>query len=275
MTATTPAVHHSAQHASNVRLSTVGILRSEWIKLRSLRSTVWAYAVILVLQIAIGLLVISVTVGRDGLPSGTSLTDIPGLGILGVTAGVLFAQLVVSVLGVLVISGEYSTGQIRSSFAAVPKRLPVLWAKAVVFFVVTYVVSFIGILISYLVTAPILAGAGVSSNLFSSEVIVPLLGAALYLALIGVLAMGIGAILRSTAGGIAAALGLLLVVPVIFQLIPADWSASIVDWLPGSVGRAIYDASAVFDWWQALLIMLGWIVIAFGTAAVLMRRRDA
>lgn len=275
MTVTTSPAHSSAHHVSDVRLSAVGILRSEWIKLRSLRSTVWAYAVILLLQIAIGLLVISVTVGRNEGRNGVPLADIPGLGILGATAGVLFAQLVVSVLGVLVISGEYSTGQIRSSFAAVPKRLPVLWAKAAVFFVVTFVVSFVGILIAYLVTAPILAGAGISSNLFSSDVFVPLLGAALFLSLIGVLAMGIGAILRSTAGGIAAALGLLLVVPVIFQLIPADWSASIVDWLPGSAGQAIYDASAVFDWWQALLIMLGWIVIAFAAAAVLMRRRDA
>ncbi|RFA12529.1 hypothetical protein B7R22_15540 [Subtercola boreus] len=261
--------------ASPIRLTAGGIIRSEWIKLRSLRSTIWAYAVILVLQIAIGLLVISFTVNNLDSSRGQAILQSPELATAGATAGVVFAQLVVSVLGVLVISGEYSTGQIRSSFAAVPKRLPVLWAKLAVFGVVTFVVSLVGILLAYAVTYPILANAGHSSNLSDSAVFLPIIGAAGYLALIGMLALGLGAILRSTAGGIAASLGLLLVVPVIFTLIPVDWAHSISDWLPGSVGPAIYQMSTTFEWWQALLIMIGWIAVVFAAAATLIRRRDA
>ncbi|MDF2444149.1 MAG: type transport system permease protein [Subtercola sp.] len=272
---TATARRSTALPASPIRLTAGGIIRSEWIKLRSLRSTIWAYAVILVLQIAIGLLVISFTVSNLDSSRGQAILASPELATAGATAGVVFAQLVVSVLGVLVISGEYSTGQIRSSFAAVPKRLPVLWAKLAVFGVVTFVVSLVGILLAYAVTYPILANAGHTSNLFDSAVFLPIIGAAGYLALIGMLALGLGAILRSTAGGIAASLGLLLVVPVIFALIPVDWAHSISDWLPGSVGPAIYQISATFEWWQALLIMIGWIAVVLATAATLIRRRDA
>ncbi|RFA17935.1 ABC transporter permease [Subtercola boreus] len=275
-TATAPARRSTALPASPLRLTAGGIIRSEWIKLRSLRSTVWAYAIIIVIQIAIGLLIASFSVNNVA-PAGSRgpNLELADLAIVVATAGVAFGQLVVSVLGVLVISGEYSTGQIRSSFAAVPKRLPVLWAKLAVFGVTTFVVSLVGILLAYLVTYPILAGSNITSNLFDSGVYLPLIGAAGYLALTGVLALGVGAILRSTAGGIAAALGLLLVVPVIFGLIPVDWAHSISDWLPGSAGANIYQSGGVFEWWQALLIMIGWIGVALAAAAVLMRRRDA
>ncbi|CAN5141020.1 ABC transporter permease [soil metagenome] len=275
MTATAPAVHNPAQHASKVRLTPGGILRSEWIKLRSLRSTVWSYAVLLVIQIAIGLLITSVAVSRGSGTEAGRLLEAPGFAALGATAGVNFGQLVVSVLGVLVISGEYSTGQIRSTFAAVPKRLPVLWAKAAVFGVVTFAVSLVAILLTYLVTWPILSGAGVTSNLFDSDVYLKLLGGAGYLALIGLLALALGAVLRNTAGGIAAALGLLLVVPVIFGLIPADWAHSVSDWLPGNAGASLFQSGGVFEWWQGLLILLGWITVVGAAAAVLMKRRDA
>ncbi|PPF80435.1 ABC transporter permease [Subtercola sp. Z020] len=275
-TSTAPARRSTALPASPIRLTVGGILRSEWIKLRSLRSTVWAYAVVFALQVAIGLLVVSVTVSNTGETfRGGPGANIPELATLGATAGVIFGQLVVSVLGVLVISGEYSTGQIRSSFAAVPKRLPVLWAKLAVFGVTTFVVSLVSILIAFFVTYPILSNANITADLWDPNVFLKLVGAAGYLALSGMLALGIGAILRSTAGGIAAALGLLLVVPIVFGLIPADWSATISDWLPGNAGTAIYQSSRIFEWWQGLLIMLGWIAVAIAAAATLMRRRDA
>ncbi|MEA9986402.1 MULTISPECIES: ABC transporter permease [Subtercola] len=275
MTTTTPARRSTTQPASPIRLSAAGILRSEWIKLRTLRSTVWAYAVILVIQIAFGLLIVAISVNDGGISRGPERgITLASLATFGPIAGVAFGQLVVSVLGVLVISGEYTTGQIRSSFAAVPKRLPVLWAKVAVFGVVTFVVSLVSILLTYLVTAPILSGAGVTSNLFEGNLLLTFVGAAGYLALIGILSMAIGAILRSTAGGIAGALGLLLVVPVVFSLIPADWAHSLSDWLPSAAGSNIYQPG-IFEWWQGLLILLGWIVVALATAATLMRRRDA
>jgi ABC-2 type transport system permease protein len=136
-------------------------------------------------------------------------------------------------------------------------------------------VSLVSILIAFFVTYPILANANITADLWDPNVFLKLVGAAGYLALSGMLALGIGAILRNTAGGIAAALGLLLVVPIVFGLIPADWSATISDWLPGNAGTAIYQTSRIFEWWQGLLIMLGWIAVALAAAATLMRRRDA
>ncbi|MCU1479232.1 MAG: transporter permease [Subtercola sp.] len=265
-------VHHAAQ---DVHLSVAGILRSEWIKLRTLRSTLWVYAIMIILQVGFGLLVVSISVGQAGFEQNAEARAGSSLATLGAVSGIGFTQLVVSVLGVLVIAGEYSTGQIRSSLVAVPKRLPVLWAKIVVFGVVTFVVSFVGVLITYLVTAPILAGAGISSSLFDNGVFLTLVGAAGYLALLGILALVIGAVLRNTAGGIATALGLLLVLPVVLTLIPADWANSLADWLPGTAGRDIYSSGGVFEWWQGLLILVGWIVVIGAAAATLLRRRDA
>ncbi|GAA1000836.1 ABC transporter permease [Subtercola frigoramans] len=277
MTATAPAAPRSSQKLATVHLTAGGILKSEWIKLTSLRSTMWSYAVLLVIQVAIGLLIASVAASGQTGPrgQGAGLLESPGAAALVATAGVNFGQLVVSVLGVLIISGEYSTGQIKSSFAAVPKRLPVLWAKAAVFTVVTFLVSLVAIVLTYFVTWPILSGAGVTSNLFDADVYLNLLGAALYLALIGLFALTIGAVLRTTAGAIAASLGLLLVVPVIFGLIPADWAKSLSDWMPGSAGGSLFGSGGVFEWWQGLLILLGWIVAVGAAAAVLMKRRDA
>jgi ABC-2 type transport system permease protein len=268
-----PASH--VHHADNIRLTTGGILRSEWIKLRTLRSTVWAYAIMFLVQIGFGLLLVSISVGREGFAQSAAAGDAGGIATFGAVSGVAFGQLIVSVLGVMVIAGEYTTGQIRSSLVAVPKRLGVLWAKIVVFGVVTFIVSLVAILLTYLVTSPILSGAGVSSSLFDDGVFLTFVGAAGYLALIGILALVIGAILRSTAGGIAVALGLLLVAPVIFSLIPADWAHSVSDWLPGSAGGSIYQSGGVFEWWQALLIVVGWIVVVGAAAATMLRRRDA
>jgi ABC-2 type transport system permease protein len=191
------------------------------------------------------------------------------------TLGILFNQLVISVLGVLVITGEYGTGQIRSSLTAVPKRLPVLWAKALVFSVTSFVVGLVAVFASYAVTWPMLQAKGVESSLGDVEVWGHLVGAAGYLALIGLVAFFLGALLRHTAGGIAAAVGLLLVVPSVISFISADWASVLADWLPGSVGQTLFFGGEVFEPWQAVLVMLGWIALFAVPAAVLMRRRDA
>jgi ABC-2 type transport system permease protein len=254
-------------------ISAGGILRSEWIKLRSLRSTIWSFALMFIIQIAFGVIVAL----NARIPEGATITPamVTDNAVNASTIGIFFGQLVIAVLGVLLISGEYSTGQIRSSLTAVPKRLPVLWGKAIVFAVTTFVVAAIGIVVTYFVTIPILAGAGVDANPGDPDLWLRLLGGAGYLVLIGLISLGLGAILRSTAGGIAASLGLLLVLPTILQLIPAEWAKGLVDWLPGSAGQSLFFPGGVFEPWQALLVMLGWIAVMFIGAALLLRRRDA
>src|ERR1700712_3580861 len=140
-------------------LSFGGILRSEWIKLRTLRSTVWCYAVLVALTIGIGLLVASF------IGTGSGADAHRNDAVQAVTVGVSFGQLVVAVLGTLVITGEYGTGMIRSTLAAVPQRTPALVGKAVVFAVVTFVISFVSMVVTLVAATPIFSARHISYSL--------------------------------------------------------------------------------------------------------------
>ena len=300
-TTTTPAARAGA--TTGHKLSFGGELRSEWIKLRSLRSTLWCYLIIFVLTIGLGLLIASaLPVPASGAPAATHDVQ-QSTWVTVATLGIGFAQLVSAVLGALVITGEYGTGMIRSTFAAVPKRLPAIAAKALVFGVTTFVIELVGLVIAALVTAPLLPGKGITADFGDGKVWLALVGGAGYVALIGLLAFGIGLIIRSSAGGIASALGLVLVVPTILQVLAtvtrADWPADIAAFLPASAGGKLYAyqgaaaeslapgragaasaaASAsnviVLDSWQGLLVIVGWVVVALVVGAILVKRRDA
>jgi ABC-2 type transport system permease protein len=284
------------------RLIFAGVLRSEWIKLRSLRSTLWCYLIIVLLTIGLGFLIAGTL--QPPAPGAPALThDVQQSTWVTVsTLGIGFAQLVSAVLGALVITGEYGTGMIRSTFAAVPKRLPAIVAKALVFGVVTFVVALAGVVITAVAAAPLLPAKGITPDFGDGKVWLALLGGAGYVALIGLLAFGIGLTIRSSAGGIAAALGLVLVVPTILQILAtvtrAVWPANIAAFLPSSAGGKLYayqgaaaeslapgrpggaTAAAatdtiVLDSWQALLVVLGWVVVAFVIGSILVKRRDA
>lgn len=262
--------------ASGSGLSFVGALNSEWIKLRTVRSTIWSYATVIVISLGMAALMsAALPTSGDELPAALQTSMLAQ----AATFGVFFGQLVVAVLGVLAVSGEYSTGMIRSSITAVPRRLPMLAAKAVVLFVATFLVGLLSTLGSYLVAAPILAGKGITAGLADPDLLLPLLGGALYLALVAVFALGVGAMLRSSAGGIAAALGILLLLPIVLSMIPAQWLADLLPYLISNAGLAIFGlngfTSATFETWQNVLIVLGWVAVSLAGAAVLLRRRDA
>ncbi|ASD23322.1 ABC transporter permease [Cryobacterium sp. LW097] len=257
-------------------LSFGGELRSEWIKLRTVRSTIWSYATVIVISLGMAALMSAALPTEGGsLPAAVQTSMLAQ----AATFGVFFGQLVVAVLGVLAISGEYSTGMIRSSITAVPRRLPMLAAKAVVLFVCTFVVGLISTLGSYLVAAPILAGKEITASPTDPDLLLPLLGGALYLALVAVFALGVGAMLRSSAGGISAALGILLLLPIVLSMIPAQWLADLLPYLISNAGLAIFGlngfTSATFETWQNVLIVLGWVAVSLVGAAVLLKRRDA
>jgi len=257
-------------------LSFGGELRSEWIKLRTVRSTIWSYATVIVISLGMSALMSAALdlAGRE-IPAAEQATFLSQPAIFGV----FFGQLVVAVLGVLAISGEYSTGMIRSSITAVPRRLPMLAAKAVVLFVCTFVVGLISTVGSYLVAMPILAGQGITASLADPDLLLPLLGGALYLALVAVFALGVGAILRSSAGGIAASLGILLLLPIVLSMIPAQWLADLLPYLISNAGLAFFGlngfTSVALETWQNILIVLGWVAVSLAGAAVLLKRRDA
>jgi ABC-2 type transport system permease protein len=261
------------------RLSAPGIINSEWIKLRTVRSTVWSYAVIVLASFGIALLA-SGTVTYDG--SSFPASEQNSLLLQSSTLGIYFGQLVVGVLGVLVISGEYSTGMIRSTLTAVPKRIPALAAKALVLFLTTFVVGLVASFGSFAIATALLGPQGISPDFADGSLIGNLVLSALYLALAAVFALGVGTILRSSAGGIAAALGAILLLPTIFQLIAgitqAQWAADVLPYLISNAGVGMYtpttDPNALGQV-QNLVVVLVWVAVSLVGGAVLLKRRDA
>jgi ABC-type transport system involved in multi-copper enzyme maturation permease subunit len=189
------------------------------------------------------------------------------------------AQLAIGVLGVLVITGEYTTGMIRSSLMAVPRRLPVLWAKLIVFAAVTFALMLIASLISFVSVQAIVTQHHVQHTLSSPGALRAVLGAALYLTVLSMLCLGIGAILRNTAGGIATFVGLLFVLPGISAILPSSVNDAISPYLPLNAGTTVashtFDNSRHLGVWGGFAVFCGYAVLAIAGGAVTIMRRDA
>jgi len=283
MTAERPrtTVHHD-----DVRLRFSGVLHSEWVKLRSLRSTIWSYLVLILLPIGIGVLLASLA-NTDGktLTGGAARNAL----VQYSTSGATISVLVVAVIGALVVTGEYGTGMIRSTFAAVPRRWEALAAKGVVLAASVFVASAVSVWATAFITMPIANANGVEASL-DGGVAMPLLGASVYLTLIGLLAFAVGIILRSTAGAIASVLGLMLVAPVIVQLVQgftnAKWLGTVNNVLPQNAGQPLmqfgtedtsgwHDGVLALGGWSGFAVLAAWVVVATVTALVLAQKRDA
>lgn len=248
------------------------VTQSEWIKFSSLRSN-WI-SLLLTAASIIGLgALLSYVINRQwdtmGAPEQATF-DAVTMSLAGVNLG----QLIIAVMGVLIITGEYSNGMIRASVAAVPRRFSFLTGKMTISAFVSFVVSLVSVFIAFLVGQQLLGSHGVSLD--APHVMRVLVGIAFYLMSVSVMATALGFITRSTAGGIAAVVALLLVLPVIGQLVPYDWVADVLNYLPGSAGGAL--ATSVGDTSMsastAVITLIGWMVALTAAAAVLLQRRD-
>jgi ABC-2 type transport system permease protein len=252
------------------------VVRSEWTKLWSLRSTRWALLISVIAMAGLGIVISAVQMAhwthmRAHERASFNPVDVS----LG---GWHLAQLAIGVLGVLLITGEYSTGQIRSTFAAVPHRLPVLWAKAGVYAGITFALMLASSFAAFLVSQPILRRHHVETTLSSPHVLRAVVGAALFLTVTGLFGLSLGALVRNTAGGIATFAGLMFVLPGITAILPNSWGNSIDPYLPLSAGTDILaihpDASSLAPW-TGFLLFLGYAALALAASAVLLLRRDA
>ncbi len=251
------------------------VVVSEWTKLRSVRSTRWSLLIATVLTIGFPILVSSIISSHWG---SQSASDRAGFNPLDpAIVGSQIAQLAIGVLGVLVISAEYSTGMIRASFTAVPKRLPVLWAKAGVFAGVTFALMLPAVLIAFFASQSILSRHDASYSWSHPGVARAVIGAALYLVVVAVMTLGLGAITRNTAGGIVAFAAIFFVVPPLMNVLPASWNDAISPYLPGNAGRAIisitHDPTSLGPW-TGFAVFCGYAAATLGVAAVLLVRRD-
>lgn len=258
------------------RVTQARVVLSEWTKLHSLRSTRWSLLIATVLAIGLPALFAAVTSSHWGSMSPHERADRHPLDIA--LAGVNVAQLAIAVLGVLVITGEYSTGMIRASFAAVPKRLPVLWAKTAVFALVTFLLMVGPVVIAFFASQAILSRHHILQISFSHPGVArSVIGGAVYLMLVGIFALGIGAIVRNTAGAIATFAGIFFVIPPLMNILPSNWNHAISKFLPSEAGRQLFslthDANS-FSPGAGALLFVGYCALALAIAAVLLVRRD-
>jgi hypothetical protein len=261
---------------STGRLTQLRVAVSEWTKLRSLRSTRWSLLVGTLLAIGLPLLFATVVASRWSHLSPHERADRHPLDIA--LAGVTIAQLAIGVLGVLVITGEYSTGMIRSTMIAVPKRLPVLWAKAGVYAAVVFALMLPAVLLAFFGSQAILRNHHILQLSFTHPGVPrTVIGGAVYLMLVGVFCLGLGAIVRNTAGGIAVFAAIMFVIPPLLNILPSDWNNAINPYLPSSAGNSIYtlhpDSHSLAPW-PGFLLFLGYTALSIGIGAVLLLRRD-
>jgi ABC-type transport system involved in multi-copper enzyme maturation permease subunit len=259
------------------RVSQLNVVRSEWTKLWSLRSTRWSLLASFIAMAGLGPLVAAVQMSRWGQlqPHDRLTYDAINTGV----GGYHLAQLAIGVLGVLVISGEYTTGMIRSSMMAVPKRLPVLWGKTGVYAAVTFVLMLIASLISFLVVQAIVTQHHVQHGIGDPGALRTVVGAALFMTVLAVLCIGLGGILRNTAGGIATFVALLFVLPGISAILPASVNNSISPYLPLNAGTTIashsFDNPHHLSAWGGFALFCGYAVVAMIGASISLMRRDA
>jgi ABC-2 type transport system permease protein len=257
----------------------LSVIRAEWIKLRSLRSTWYSLLATVVIVVGLGTLFSALRAHRfsqDGGANGRFSDFDPTLISL---RGVFLAQLAIGVLGVLVITGEYSTGMIRSSVAAVPRREPILIAKALVFAVTAFIVTEVAAFTAFLLGQQALTSTHLKASLSTPHAERAILGAGLYLTLIGLLAVGLGFLVRSTAGAIATLFGIVLVFPLLAEALPTPYSTDVSKYLPLNAGTQIMstrnpDPSQLGPW-TGLGVVALYAVVALAAGAVMLKRRDA
>jgi ABC-2 type transport system permease protein len=255
------------------------VLLSEWTKIRSVRSTVWSLILLVVLTLGITILITAITSAqwnKIGAASRAQIRLDPTSGILN--TGLQFGQLTIIVLGVLLITSEYTTGVIRASLLAVPRRLPMLAAKGIVFSAITLVIGEIVMFASFFIGAAILH-SHVPVSLSAHNVTRAVVGGGLYLAVLGLFALSIGALVRHTAGAITGVIAFVIVLEPLSSLIPGTWGDHIHDYLPTVAGRMIIQTAPashqVLSAWQGFGVFCLWTAVLFVAAAILLKRRDA
>jgi ABC-2 type transport system permease protein len=256
------------------RVTQARVVLSEWTKLRSVRSTRWALFAAVLFTIGIGALACAIVSHHWPQMNAHERADFHPLEPN--FAGVQLAQLAIGVLGVLVITAEYSTGMIRASLTAVPKRLPMLWAKAIVYGVTTLVLMVASTLIAFFVGQAILSGRHLNIAFSHPGVPRAVIGAGLYLTVVGLFGLGLGAIVRNTAGGIATFAGIMFVLPPLMNVLPSSWNKAASPYLPLQAGEAILNLTRGDNLapWVGFGIFCAYAAAALAIAAVLLVRRD-
>lgn len=261
----------------------LGQLRSEWTKMRTVRSTIWSLVATVVAVVGIGAIATAVTaahwrnagiVDRIGFdPTARSL------------AGIFLGQIVIGVLGVLVMSAEYGTGTIRATLSAIPNRPLVLACKAAMFGAVAFVASEILTFAAFFLGQQLLKGSTPYATLSQPGVFTAVFGAGLVLTVLGLFALGLATIIRHTAGALAAFVGILLVLPLILQAFPQSVQNAVMRYMPLVIGEHMtatrlgaehaFNGFPQFSPWVGFAVLCAYAAAALLIGGVVLVRRDA
>lgn len=255
------------------RVNFAGVLRSEFTKIRSVRSTYWTLLAMIVVSIGLGALV---SFGATRNPQGPGFD--PTMRSLG---GLYLSQLIIGVLGVLVITSEYSTKMITTTLSAMPRRSTLIAAKAVVFSAVALVSSLVICFASFFIGQAIMSSHHMNTTLSQPGVLRAVIGGALFLTACGLLAFGIGLLLRHSAGAISAVVALLFVISILINLLPQSWQIHVDKWMPAVAGSQVWTVVPsqgpvpYFSPWSGFAVLCGYAAIAIAAGLILFRRRNA
>jgi ABC-2 type transport system permease protein len=256
-----------------LRVTQLRVVLSEWTKFRSLRSTVYTLLVAVALMVGLGALLAGIAASQPkGLDAGataisTSLT------------GTFFAQLSIGVLGVLLITGEYSTGMIRASLTVVPARLPMLWAKLAVCAGAVFLTMLVSSFTAFTIGQALLSHKHLNASLSDPGALRAIVGAALYLTVAAITALALGALLRNTAAAISTFVAVFFVIPPLAPLLPASWSSHFVQYLPSNAGAMLLGGTNglahPLSPWTGFAMMCAFAFVLVGLAAWRLPRADA
>jgi ABC-2 type transport system permease protein len=249
------------------------VLRSEFRKLISVRSTYWALLATVLFNVVLAALL------AIFLPGALSAHQKATLDTTRVSLGGLhLSQIAVGLLGVLVITSEYGTGMIRASLSAVPQRRVMLAGKATVFTAVALTVGVLSCVAAYFVFAALLSSDSLRTSIGDPGVLRAVIGGGLYLAVLGLFGLGLGAIIRSSAGGVAALFALLFVPPLLMELLPSSWKNTINPYVPLQAGSTIFSAhhdAGALGAWAGFGVFSLYAAVALTVAFLLINHRDA
>jgi ABC-2 type transport system permease protein len=272
---TTTAVRAPAVAPATHRPGLTETMRSEFIKIKSVRSTYWTLLAEALAAIAFAGLNCAGVVSHNSFGPGFNAARASLNGQVGI------GELIIVVLGALVITSEYSTGMIRTSLTVMPRRGVLYAAKAIVFAVVSLAVSLITSFAAFFTGQAILASKHVNTTLAQPYALRAVLLSAAVVTVFGLLAYGAGAIIRNTAGAITAILGVIFLIPLLIQALPSSWYQELERWLPG--GPALDPISGGWAWsmnhlfpaWGEFAVFCGYAAVLLTLGAWLFCRRDA
>jgi len=259
--------------ASAGKVTLGGALRSEFTKIRSVRSTYWTLLAMVVVSVGFAALA---SYGATRSPQGPGFD--PTAQSLG---GLYISQLVIAALGVLVITSEYTTKMIGTTLTALPRRGMLVAAKAVVFGAVALVSSLITCFVSFFVGQAIMSSHHISTTLSQPNVLRAVIGGALFLTAVGLLSFGIGLLLRSSAGAISTAVALLFVVSILVHFLPQSWQVHVDKWMPAVAGSQVWTVVPTtgpipnFAPWTGFAVLCGYAAVAIAAGMYLFRKRNA